>query len=78
MVTQGSGRQIARLQAVRGRRDAAACEQALAAVARPRAADAPLLEPLRTALAARSTVGEVCGALRAVWGTYDAQVSDGR
>ena len=45
----------------------------------PRAtASAPLLEPLRAALAARCTVGEVCGALRAEWGSYDSQVSDGR
>ena len=41
-------------------------------------ASAPLLEPLRAALAARCTVGEVCGALRAEWGSYDSQVSDGR
>ena len=43
-----------------------------------RDASLPLLEPLRTALAARCTVGEVCRALRGEWGSYDAQVSDGR
>ena len=29
-----------------------------------------VLYPMRDALAARATVGEVCDALRAVWGTY--------
>ena len=57
----------------------AACERALAAVgAAARDSSQPLLEPLRAALAARCTVGEVCGALRDEWGSYDAQVSDGR
>ena len=56
-----------------------ACARALEAVsAAARAADAPLLEPLRAALALRCTVGEVCRALRDEWGSYDAQVSDGR
>ena len=79
-VTQASEQaQIERLQAVRAARDAAACERALADVAAAaRDASRPLLEPLRTALAARCTVGEVCGALRGEWGSYDAQVSDGR
>jgi methylmalonyl-CoA mutase N-terminal domain/subunit len=34
--------------------------------------DARLCEPMRVALAAGATVGETCGTLRAVWGTYDA------
>ena len=68
--------QIERLLAVRGSRDAAACDDALrAVVAAARDASAPLLEPLRAALAARCTVGEVCGALRGEWGSYDSQVS---
>jgi methylmalonyl-CoA mutase N-terminal domain/subunit len=29
-----------------------------------------VLWPMKQALAARATVGEVCQALRAVWGTY--------
>jgi hypothetical protein len=28
---------------------------------------------MRDALAARCTVGEICGVLREEWGTYDAQ-----
>ena len=35
--------------------------------------DANLLPPMREALRARCTVGEICGALRELWGTYDAQ-----
>jgi methylmalonyl-CoA mutase N-terminal domain/subunit len=79
VVTQASEQaQIARLEAVRAARDPAACERALAAVAAAaRDASARLMEPLRAALAARCTVGEVCGALRAEWGAYDAQVSHG-
>jgi len=32
-----------------------------------------LLPPMREALRARCTVGEICEVLRAEWGTYDAQ-----
>jgi methylmalonyl-CoA mutase N-terminal domain/subunit len=72
-------RQIDRLEAARRARDQAACTSALDALsAAARDDSAALLEPLRAALAARCTVGEVCGALRAEWGSYDSQVSDGR
>jgi methylmalonyl-CoA mutase N-terminal domain/subunit len=72
-------RQIDRLHAVRAGRDEARCARALEAVgAAARDDSAPLLEPLREALAARCTVGEACGALRSEWGSYDAQMSDGR
>ena len=37
---------------------------------RPRPAPSNVLVPLREALAASATVGEVCDALRAEWGTY--------
>jgi methylmalonyl-CoA mutase N-terminal domain/subunit len=30
-----------------------------------------VLYPMKEALAARATVGEVCNALRQVWGTYE-------
>ena len=39
----------------------------------PAQPDANVLEPMRDALAARGTVGEVCGVLREEWGTFDAQ-----
>ena len=79
VVTQASEQaQIARLEAVRARRDAGpASERSPPSRAAARDASAPLLEPLRAALAARCTVGEVCGALRDEWGRYDAQVSHG-
>jgi methylmalonyl-CoA mutase N-terminal domain/subunit len=79
-VTQASEQaQIERLQGVRRTRDAAACASALEGVAAAaRDASQPLLEPLRAALALRCTVGEVCAALRGEWGSYDAQISDGR
>jgi methylmalonyl-CoA mutase N-terminal domain/subunit len=35
--------------------------------------DANLLPPLREALRAECTVGEICNVLRELWGTYDAQ-----
>jgi hypothetical protein len=38
----------------------------------------PLLVPMRAALAARCSVGEVCGVLRTEWGTYDALRAPGR
>ena len=34
-----------------------------------------LLYPMREALAARCTVGEICAALREVFGTYDAHAA---
>jgi methylmalonyl-CoA mutase N-terminal domain/subunit len=79
-VTQASEQaQVERVQALRARRDETACGALLAAVeAAARDDGAPLLEPLRDALAARCTVGEVCGALRSAWGTYDALVAQAR
>jgi methylmalonyl-CoA mutase N-terminal domain/subunit len=61
-----------RLQELRAARDSAAVEAAIAEVRRLEPTGTNLLPALRTALAARATVGELCGALREVWGTYDA------
>ena len=61
-----------RLQALRAGRDAARVETAVAEVRRVAATDENLLPTLRAALAARATVGEICGALRGLWGTYRA------
>jgi len=66
-------RQCERTMLVRTERDSAAAESALAEVRRVAQGDANLLPPLRDALRARCTVGEICGALRDLWGTYDAQ-----
>jgi methylmalonyl-CoA mutase N-terminal domain/subunit len=40
-------------------------------VGRIAATDANLLPALREALRAQCTVGEICGVLRELWGTYD-------
>jgi methylmalonyl-CoA mutase N-terminal domain/subunit len=64
--------QVARVQALRAGRDTGAVESALAGVRAAADEDgAPLLEPMRAALAAHATVGEVCGVLCAAWGTHD-------
>jgi len=62
-----------RTQALRARRDAAAVETAVAEVRRTAESEVNLLPALRDALAARATIGELCGALRGLWGTYDAR-----
>ncbi|WP_431043933.1 acyl-CoA mutase large subunit family protein [Streptomyces sp. P1-3] len=66
-------RQVARLARLRDERDGAAVSAALSALKEAAAADAAsvnVMYPMKDALAARATVGEVCGALREVWGTY--------
>jgi methylmalonyl-CoA mutase N-terminal domain/subunit len=68
-------RQLARTAQVRAERDAASAEAALAEV-RAAAGDAQnLLPPLREALRARCTIGELCNVLREEFGMYDAQRS---
>jgi methylmalonyl-CoA mutase N-terminal domain/subunit len=59
-----------RLQDVRGRRDAAAVGQALAAVTETARGTGNLLHPMKEALRARATLGEVSDALRSVFGEY--------
>ncbi len=62
--------QAARLALLRAGRDAAAVEEALAAVRTAARGTDNVLPPLKHALALRATVGEVCDALRDVWGVY--------
>ena len=62
--------QTERLERLRAERDGADVATALAAVRAAAAGTTNVLVPLRQALAARATVGEVCDALRDVWGTY--------
>ncbi|HWG98007.1 MAG TPA: methylmalonyl-CoA mutase family protein [Pilimelia sp.] len=62
--------QAARLAALRADRDAAAVDAALAAVRKAAEGTDNVLYPMREALRARATVGEVCHALREVWGRY--------
>ena len=62
--------QAERLAELRSRRDAAEVARRLDDVRRVAGGDANLLYPLREALRALATVGEVCDALRDVWGVY--------
>jgi methylmalonyl-CoA mutase N-terminal domain/subunit len=68
-------RQIERTRRLRAERDEAAAEAALRRVEETARGDANLLPPMRAALAARCTVGEICDALREVFGTYDAHAA---
>jgi methylmalonyl-CoA mutase, N-terminal domain len=62
-----------RTAGLRARRDAASVEAAVAEVRRTTETSENLLPALRAALATRATIGELCGALRELWGTYDAR-----
>ena len=62
--------QVARLERLRAERDQAAVHEALADVAKAAASDENLLPAMREALRRRATVGEVCDALRGVFGEY--------
>jgi methylmalonyl-CoA mutase, N-terminal domain len=65
------GKQIERVQALRGRRDSAAVESALARLKQAAAREGDnLMPPLVEASKAYVTLGEMCDALRSVWGTW--------
>jgi methylmalonyl-CoA mutase N-terminal domain/subunit len=66
-------RQLDRTAQVRAERDAASADAALQAVRAAAEGTDNLLPPMREALRTNCTVGEVCGVLRDVFGTYDAQ-----
>jgi len=66
-------RQLERTARVRAERNAEAATAALAEVRRTAQGEANLLPPIREALRARCTVGEICGELRGEFGMYDAQ-----
>jgi methylmalonyl-CoA mutase N-terminal domain/subunit len=64
-------KQIQRVQALRGRRDSVAVETALARLKQAAARDDDnLMPPLVEASRAYVTLGEMCEALREVWGTW--------
>jgi methylmalonyl-CoA mutase N-terminal domain/subunit len=65
-------RQFARTARVRAERDGAAAERALADVRAAAVGTTNLLVPMREALRVRCTVGEICGTLRELYGTYDS------
>jgi methylmalonyl-CoA mutase, N-terminal domain len=66
-------RQVERTHRVRSERDAATAESALADVRRAAEGTDNLLPPMREALRAGCTIGEICNTLREVFGTFDAQ-----
>ncbi len=66
-------RQIERTQRVRADRDARGASATLARVREAARGSENLLYPMREALGARCTVGEICEALREEFGLYDAQ-----
>jgi methylmalonyl-CoA mutase N-terminal domain/subunit len=66
-------RQLERTARVRSERDAAAAQAAVARVREAARGSENLLPPLRDALAAYCTVGELCEVLREEFGMYDAQ-----
>ncbi|MGW3566687.1 acyl-CoA mutase large subunit family protein [Streptomyces sp. NPDC000941] len=61
---------LAKLRAERDRTAVGAALSALKKAAESEAGAANVLYPMKDALAARATLGEVCDALRHVWGTY--------
>jgi methylmalonyl-CoA mutase N-terminal domain/subunit len=67
--------QIERLAAMRAARSAAAVNRALDALRAGAQGTDNLLPLMRSALEAKATVGEVCGALREIFGVYRPAVS---
>ena len=63
--------QIARVVAVRARRDGDAVDRALAAMNAAARGEQNVLPPIKEALRAQATLGEVCGTLRGIWGRYE-------
>jgi methylmalonyl-CoA mutase N-terminal domain/subunit len=61
---------VRELAARRASRDQAAVDRALAAMAAAARTDANLVPPMLEAARAEATLGEICGALRAEWGSY--------
>jgi methylmalonyl-CoA mutase, N-terminal domain len=64
------GRRVAQLRAFREARDGVATSAALARLETAAAGDERLMPVVRDAFRARSTLGEVCGTLRRVWGEH--------
>jgi len=69
----GEQRQRDRLARVRAERNAEDATSSLTAVRETATGTGNLLPPIREALRARCTVGEICGTLRELWGTYDGR-----
>jgi methylmalonyl-CoA mutase N-terminal domain/subunit len=63
-------KQVERVQAVRAKRDSGAVEGALARLKESAAGDVNLMPPIVDAARAYVTMGEMCEALREVWGVW--------
>jgi methylmalonyl-CoA mutase N-terminal domain/subunit len=63
--------QLARVKALRARRDAGRVTEALAALREVARGAGNTMEPLLECVRAYATVGEMCEALREVWGEYE-------
>ncbi len=62
--------QVSELAARRAARDQGRVDKALAALVAAARTDANLVPPMLEAARAEATLGEICGALRAEWGSY--------
>ncbi|MGW8381045.1 methylmalonyl-CoA mutase family protein [Streptomyces sp. ODS28] len=62
--------QVERLARLRAERDSAAVESALDSLRKAAEGEDNVLYPMKEALRARATVGEVCNTLRETWGAY--------
>ncbi|MER5442387.1 methylmalonyl-CoA mutase family protein [Streptomyces sp. NPDC002790] len=62
--------QVERLAKLRAERDQGAVDAALAALKKAAEGEDNVLYPMKDALRARATVGEICDALRGIWGAY--------
>lgn len=67
--------QASALTNLRESRDTAAVDAALGELRKAAAGTTNVLYPLKDALAAKATVGEVCDALREIWGSYSPNVA---
>ena len=68
---EGERRQSERTARVRAERNQVVATAALAQVREAAAGTANLLPPMRDALAAHCTIGEICSVLRDEWGEFD-------
>ena len=66
--------QAAKLAALRARRNNELVEQCLAAIGQAATGDENLMPYILNAVEAYATTGEICNALRAVWGEYRPNV----
>ncbi|MFD9569481.1 methylmalonyl-CoA mutase family protein [Streptomyces sp. NPDC059982] len=67
--------QSERLAKLRAWRVQSAVDDALARLAEAARGDGNVMFPMRSALAASATVGEICGTLRGVWGTHPTRAA---